>query len=745
MASNIRVWYDPPTAGQVTGQIRITGPQGIDKTIDTSTFQQFSLNGTHVQTMNDNSFTEFQRKVRILDMMKDGKTNTPSVPQPTICQLMNADPCFTYDDLHTIEHNMATYFTHRIKKTTWLSSNEMASKLIKLTTRKAYKESGISPENVILEPQYQSNIASEIIDPFKRTYKPSTTVVRFPSNGVSFDLDQTFLDFFGFSECTLQSTRTGNAAHTYTIGLGLDATGHIFTIGAAADKAPINKWNWFEGNSAKNKFIMNPSADDVVKRALLNVKEMGDVLQVLIMFITKAIYPDGKHTMVTCDNVVYILCMQLGLDCIWYYHKPSADHSVYYFKSDYTIQNAIDEWNHAKATLIEYNDTMIQAIESFIDRPSIQIKSITVSPNFNLCKSFYDAIIADMKAINQKLNELTIESYQLNEQKFIENVGEKVAEMKKNFTIKSLFVNSQQGVTFNSSTTYYTDGHVPLPKYALQGYVVDGKRIKKSFLQIYNEIYVKEQGCRSTRSGGARRHPKQRGGNHENIFNLEFNPVIYGARSEDYNWAKEIYPTRPVSDDVKMNNSVVSNEYARHKEAIDNVETDIHALWKENVERIFTGLCHGDDKLYYTYIDELFQSLYHASYLSDKVFGTSKTKSFIDLFYSRVRNLQNTYDGIYPNLTKSSSPSVQDVAKQRMNKLKQGINPNKSRHKRINLAQAIISKKRGNAIATRRQRLSQANRNAIQNRLDMAYFLQSQGGRRRTKKLRRRRHTKKRR
>lgn len=623
----IVVSYDPGT-----GQVQIRG--NVQRDIPISEFQKYTLDGNYNDQLTNPQFIRFQQTMRVLDMMKDGKTHTPTVPQDRICGYIGHPPnqCPEYARLTTIKDGIRQRNIDNITTTTWLTPNERSSKLIKLPQSNTYKESGIDPDAVIWNPLYQSNIATEIIDPLGRTYPNPDTVRRFPDVNTRLVLESSFLTLFGFNDCALMGRRTSNTNHDYQITLGPN-----YTINGPSDRRP-DGWNWFAGNKTKNQYIVNNEGDRATNRALLNIKEMGDVLQVLIMFITKQIDPPNNipHTMVTGDEVVFSLCLQLGLDCVLYHHQPSAEHSVRSFRAGGPLDVARYEWQHRKTTILEHNRDIIAAIETIRNRESIQIKTMTVRNRFNFCAEFYDHLLQDMGRINDSLNGLRIDAIvpangMMSDTEQIAIIKHHIETMKRQYTLLKLFTKATNGtITFNPSPkTYTTEDPIGL------GFTLDGYNRRTPFLMIYKNYYQmpKRLGCRSL-SGGSRPGKKQRGGdNEDDIFMLSFQPIQYIDRSEHYN---PEYPNNATNrSDPNELNIMIPKE--------------LHAEWAYRVMDYFGRLCMDNHALYKLFRDDLFWELYHESYLHNVVIDEDQLEERIDIFYNNCNrywnNLERQKDG----------------------------------------------------------------------------------------------------
>lgn len=668
--------------GYNSSQIIIQHPYGPPLSIPTAVFQRFNNSGTLIESKDDNQFTAFQRHVRILDMMKDGKTETPTVPHAVICDAFEIQPnqCPTFADLTNIKHGIQEANKGKIKKSTWLHANEITSKITMLTTRRTYKESGINPAVVINKPVYQSNIATEIIDPLGRSYPPDTTVELFPLQGTTLLLEESFLRLFGFYDCSVRDKRDGNV-HRYAIKIRKD---YVITGEKTHHENNDDPWDWFAGNRTKNQYLVNHQNDHPTNRALLTIKEMGDVLQVLMMLIGKAMKP-GLHTLVTGDEIVFILCIQLGLECILYHHQPKAEHSIRYFRSEYTLEGAKEDWESARKAIHDHNQAVINGIRHLQDFPkshTIDVKTMTTRPGFNFCKAFYDHLLEDMEQIQQALQKRSFMEGGMTEKARIAGLNEAIKRMKREYTLNKPFTFNRakentdytKSVTFNPGAYRYTETAPPDVSYQLHGY----KGIQSvPFYQLYIEHYMKENPEQCPHPDPSKVVPKKRymGGNGNNnrmvaatasaasnsignqmaatasaasnsignqmsiagnlldVFALDFPPVMYRLTENDHE----------------------DSEYTGKPR-----EIDLHDRWKNTVRTLFARMCGTNTDLYQIYEDDLFWHLYEYCYANEVVVPADVDEgsilyTLIVEFVATIRDLQEKYQTV--ELSSSSSSS----------------------------------------------------------------------------------------
>jgi heme/copper-type cytochrome/quinol oxidase subunit 4 len=445
-----------------------------------SPFTPFHYNqaGVHFQTAGTNNanFTSTQILLRIWDMMKDG---TPSMNADIARLMSKGNP--VGDFAHFAEMRKALvrlpHISAKITKSSWIKPNTYETEHNKLHTRLAYQESGLSPSIIINDPNYVVNIANAVIDPFIRDFsKAGIAKTYFPGAGNRVEITNAFFNFMGFSYCNLEDTQRGDgiteSAHNYK----LSVSPNIIIEGKNNPPLPYitpKGAGWYAGNSTKNKEFAKRN-DDNLKMALLNVKELGDTLQVFLMFIAVYTIMQGMiQTMVTGDSVVFMMCIMLGLDCVYYHHLPKSqgqfhgENHVYHFNANYTLDNAKEYFRITKATIYAHNAELIARINSIkANQTHIKMTTYEILPEFHFCTRFLDAIIADMTAINAKLFELdpdNLVNERASDEENITQLNNYTFQLKIHYKIKVLFTTRKQGdgINFSGNYTKYTEKPTP--------------------------------------------------------------------------------------------------------------------------------------------------------------------------------------------------------------------------------------------------------------------------------------------
>ena len=497
---SINVDYIPPVSkGKGTGLIKIGNAE-----YPTRRMFHLDIMGKSSPTLNENdeSFIRDQRYLRALDCIKDGAIN-PSLSKDDVYSISYPDliPRITFDTLHTIENKFMSAFSNKTHKHSWLKVNKESALDPKITTRTVFKESGLDPVRFIDTPKFCGNFANEVIDPAGRSpINTGAGDTLFPSDGKKLFLSQSFFEFFGFKNCFLEATRKAGAK--YDFELYIDGARITSQISKGADFNISKPIDWFQGNREKNSFIRNlGSGHTDVKNGLLMAKEMGDVLQVLLMFIWTILNPGGSYSMVTIDKVVLLLCMVLGINCVLTNadggSSKSAEgrvRSILFFEpSGDTPEKAKERFKKEKECIQTHNKEFIKCLHTLIKRPTQSI-DIPGLGEVQYPKSFYMNLAKDAEKINDILKALPVISDP-------DQVDAGIRNMKENYTLNLIFRKLKSGSSIKMTMAKkYTEKDGWKSQYTP---VISNSYGGQSFFEIAKREYIgrTEGGSKRTRSG----------------------------------------------------------------------------------------------------------------------------------------------------------------------------------------------------------------------------------------------------
>jgi hypothetical protein len=441
-------------------------------------FQYDSADDSHLSLrgVTAANFTETQRLIRIWDMIKDG-SNSAAMNDGIWNVMAPGQPHRPFDHFKNIRKAIVKLpnISAKIVKSTWIKPNRYEDEHDKLSERFGYQESGLSPHEVIDRVHYVINIANTIIDPFQRALNdvPANRKSFYPGANNSLEITPAFFNFMGFSNCSLQDKQRTNGTSEDSHEYALEIAPNVVVEKHNFPRPPYDHAKgWYAGNATKNANFNNVNDND--KMALLNVKELGDVLQVLLMFMKGV--TDGasqmQQTMVTSDSVVFMLCIIFGLDCVYYQHIPRStalprgENHVYHFNAKYTLENAKGYFSNIRDAIKEHNLAQINALTAIMnENKTVSISGVTVVPNFHFCKRFLRDIIRDMEKINNVLADLNPENYVDNnadDNTNISQLNNYTFQLKSYYKIKVLFTNKGNSLQFKGTYCRYTEKITPL-------------------------------------------------------------------------------------------------------------------------------------------------------------------------------------------------------------------------------------------------------------------------------------------
>ena len=239
------------------------------------------------------------------------------------------------------------------------TENRLSDGMIRLTT-----DSGLHACNVQKDYSEFRTFASTI-DPAKRN-KQNTTF--FPPSGQSIRITKSILrDLLGFPIEDIYSISEGN---TCRVTMKIDGIGEL-TIERSIDRedhiGPPNT-NYCLGNNEKN-IIINQLCKNDPRREIdkyILIKELGDVMQVVLAFVMKTLTPSNMTDVVgTTDDVVRSLCEFFKLSCIYQDHEKSetGEHSVFYGKVEEDPAKLMRGTNELfKKNILAHNNRLIEIL-----------------------------------------------------------------------------------------------------------------------------------------------------------------------------------------------------------------------------------------------------------------------------------------------------------------------------------------------------------------------------------------------
>lgn len=425
------------------------------------------------------SGTKLQYLMRKLDCLKDAKEGDSIVARQDIMnKIFSGIDLTSSDELNNIKKNLLDKNDDRVDKDSWLKSSSSTVNYDYI--QNVFYETGLGPEDYIVDFKNPNkkifnmigSFPSEIGDPGSRTVEKFD--IRFPSPNTTLLFDNSFMNYFGFGinttyQATLKNDNNKIGTYEYSIDLGEN---NVFSADEInpKEKGPLimnrysttnfngNKFEkcgkmeplgkkvtadeYFKGNNYKNALINKlyreyPNENlPEIKRYLL-AKEMGDVMQVLLMMVWQMVQQNStkkNYCMITLDSIVYMLCMLLEQPCIYTHNSnkglESKDKSYriqYYFPAIITEEERMRTRFQQKYTEIYFNNLKIKNflnrvfIEKIIYIGNYEVnykdKSNIINTYFiNPINSVFESISSQLEAFNEnkkmssslKLNDLEV-------------------------------------------------------------------------------------------------------------------------------------------------------------------------------------------------------------------------------------------------------------------------------------------------------------------------------------------------
>jgi len=418
---------------------------------------------------NKNDFIEAQRRLRVLDMMKDGGVSGGNNISGSVIKIAYVsyfkEETTIPNDLLKIEEKFFDSAKEKIEKFEWTKISNSKTKKINIDF--CFQESGLNSSYFIDDNlEYCTNFANEVLDPALR--KSNTNSINFPEINEKIKFTKKFLNFFGFINSVVESKKINeNPKYEFKININdFEITNRIKII----EKKEID---FFGGNIKKNNLIndklieinnkkksKNKEENLLVCNALLVCKEMGDVLQVLFMLIWKNLNPGKTYCISTCDKVVALFCIMLNLN----YTLSNAKYVEYYNYDENKNINIKDKnkikFNKEKELIIKNNKEIIKSIEILKNKNNeptpISFSVSGYSDIFVFPTIFYENIFADYITIQRQLLKFKLKLDNPSDLEDSSIIKNKIIDMKKNFTLIRLIIKNKDNtykLCFNKKYT----------------------------------------------------------------------------------------------------------------------------------------------------------------------------------------------------------------------------------------------------------------------------------------------------
>jgi len=397
---------------------------------------------------------DFQQEMRYLDSKKDLLGLKGFDPVIKGAYNLTSDPQYT--KLKNYKKKIISCHSQFIETKSWAKTktrNSLEVDLIALNGLNSdvylFRESSmdltediVDANNTKITPKDMACFSNTILDPLKRSFLISNAE-HFPEQGTSLVFNKSFIDgFLRFFNCTNVSSRLINETalredrYTYNYEYDisyLDGTRIVGTIIYPNNPNNPNDPNYDINNrSIINKYVIGnenkrltiqsnnaPNGDRKYKEHIVQIKEMGDVLQVFTMLVWMMYMANEKGAtvdvfkktflMTTIDSIVFILCIMFRLPCIVYEFKEESDQDIKkpnngrtrYLQRYRPVQLTFEEKKKLiLADITNHNDKIITVIKLVLSNNLIKV-NISKSESVYLNPDFLNQLIEIIKYLNQ--------------------------------------------------------------------------------------------------------------------------------------------------------------------------------------------------------------------------------------------------------------------------------------------------------------------------------------------------------
>lgn len=486
------------------------------------------------------SGSKLQYLMRKLDCLKDAKEGEGITDKKEIMNKIFSNPEFinftSFDSLNNIKKKLFDKNVDRIDNDSWLKSS--SSTVNYNYIQNVFYETGLGPEDYIVDLKNTNqkvfnmigSFPSEIGDPGSR--KVEKFDIRFPSLNTTILFDPSFMNYFGFGpetsyKATLKSDNNKVGSYDYSIDLGntTNQVNNLFfaeNINAKGNGSLMNRFSttkfkgteftscnkdfpleknvsadeYFKGNNYKNSLINKlyreyPNDNIPEIKRYIMAKEMGDVMQVLIMMIWQMVQQNSNkknYCMITLDSIVYMLCLLLEQPCMYTHTSNKGIISEdkcyriqYYFPAVITEEERMRTRFQQKYTEIYFNNLKIK---NFLNR--IFIEKVIYKGNYEINYDNKSNIINTyfINPINAVFESISLQLEEYNENKKMSSslTLDDLKEMHNKYNLLPIFGLREKGKKkynyINPGISNYTENLV---------YTYEGIE-KPSFLEVFEKL-----------------------------------------------------------------------------------------------------------------------------------------------------------------------------------------------------------------------------------------------------------------
>ena len=390
----------------INGSIEVNG----NKIMNISEFRDL-LTGYMVQAPYEEIVTTQQQMLNYLDSIKDGASSN-ILQTLNIYPKVNTLPEAGYKipqfpaDLHAYENKIKDAVDSFIHQITWTKLKKKSELDEPIPFDKIFRDCGIGP-GVFVAPGFKLvNNFAQYMDPATRGDPDEV----WPTQGQTIEFSNTFMYLFGLIGSSIKASTKSKTNFAYEIV----SNGAVFSYNGNGKDPNLN---YFSGNTNKNE-ILKKSGNNDLKKALISLKEWGDKMQVLFLMVWASLHKGKTYSLITCDKVVYTLCLLLNIVCIFTGEIKEKiggttvkKYSIEVFQpSKDPLGDTKKRFEKIKAEIIKENNAFLQMIVLLEKNPGQEIFVDGVTESFVFHKDFYTFVLGELNAIQQDLLAANLDS-----------------------------------------------------------------------------------------------------------------------------------------------------------------------------------------------------------------------------------------------------------------------------------------------------------------------------------------------
>jgi hypothetical protein len=405
----------------------------------------------------------------------------------------------------------------------------------------------------------------------------------FPQLRVPLTISKAAFQELGYTDCLLTSaTAIGRDTYAYDLNLGGLPLNHN---GSGNDKYkdPNGTDGIFVGNAKKKGISARERARKIA--AILG-KSLGDKLMTFLTYVDYILNvgTDNVRTDIicisTCDEIVLLLCMILGLPCLFSNidtgDKLRLNKVLYYNPDNVSEEKATIRFNKEKEIILKGYADLIAIVTEIRDGDrgtGLYISITQHDKKFKIASEFYTKIIEDLQFFEGEINGINVDGADR-----IDTINMKVAYVQR-YKVNNIFKINKPGsdikyslISTTSKYSLFASAYDKMKISAQASIQLPAKTVSLSFSFIA-KTYFKDH---ELTFGGSK---KMKGGVPPEV-DFDQTPMVFYYKHDD---DEERFPTNVVREvfpgtSKETGNYIVENVY-------EVLNSDIHEIYTQYVQQ----------------------------------------------------------------------------------------------------------------------------------------------------------------